>query len=96
MGSVALSGVPLSLALRDDVLFAAGDVPKSVASAVIKATRGMVATIDVSDAGNPAILVYANKVQRSDGIDTAFATVFPSMTILKILCAQIAAGSPTP
>jgi putative transport protein len=42
--------------------------------------------------GNPAILVYANKVQTSDRIDAAFATVFPAMTILKILCAQIAIG----
>ena len=42
--------------------------------------------------GNPAILVYANKVQSSDRIDAAFATIFPSMTILKILCAQVALG----
>ena len=42
--------------------------------------------------GNPAILVYANKVQPSDRIDAAYATVFPSLTILKILCAQIALG----
>ena len=40
--------------------------------------------------GNPAILVYANKVQPSDRIDAAYATIFPSLTILKILCAQIA------
>jgi len=43
--------------------------------------------------GNPAILVYANKVQPSDRIDAAYATVFPAMTILKILCAQIAIGA---
>ena len=43
--------------------------------------------------GNPAILVYANKVQPSDRIDAAYATVFPSLTILKILCAQIALGA---
>jgi putative transport protein len=42
--------------------------------------------------GNPAILVYANKVQSSDRIDAAYATVFPSLTILKILCAQVALG----
>jgi putative transport protein len=40
--------------------------------------------------GNPAILVYANKAQPSDRIDAAFATIFPSLTILKILCAQVA------
>jgi putative transport protein len=43
--------------------------------------------------GNPAILVYANKVQPSDRIDAAYASVFPSLTILKILCAQIALGA---
>jgi putative transport protein len=42
--------------------------------------------------GNPAILVYANRALPSDRIDVSFATVFPSMTILKIVCAQIAIG----
>lgn len=42
--------------------------------------------------GNAAILVYANRALPSDRIDVAFATVFPSMTILKILCAQVAIG----
>lgn len=43
--------------------------------------------------GNPAILVYANRALPSDRIDVAYATTFPSMTILKILCAQIAVGT---
>lgn len=42
--------------------------------------------------GNPAIVVYANRTLPSDRIDVAFATVFPSMTILKIVCAQVAIG----
>jgi putative transport protein len=42
--------------------------------------------------GNPAILAYANQSVQSDGIDVAFATVYPSTTILKILCAQVAIG----
>ena len=40
--------------------------------------------------GNPAILVYANKTIASDRIDASYATVFPSLTILKIICAQVA------
>jgi putative transport protein len=40
--------------------------------------------------GNPAILVYASKVQPGDRVDAAYATTFPALTILKILCAQIA------
>jgi putative transport protein len=43
-------------------------------------------------AGNPAILSYANQSLPSDRIDVAYATIFPSMTILKILCVQIAIG----
>ena len=43
-------------------------------------------------AGNPAILIYANKLQPSDRIDAAFATIYPSLTILRILCAQVALG----
>jgi putative transport protein len=42
--------------------------------------------------GNPAILAYANRAVQSDRIDVAFATVFPSMTILKIVCVQVAIG----
>lgn len=40
--------------------------------------------------GNPAIVVYANRLLASERIDVAYATIFPSMTILKILCVQIA------
>jgi putative transport protein len=40
--------------------------------------------------GNPAIVVYANRALPSDRIDVAYATIFPSMTILKIICVQVA------
>jgi putative transport protein len=40
-------------------------------------------------AGNPAIVAYANNALPSERIDVAYATIFPSMTILKILCVQI-------
>ena len=43
-------------------------------------------------AGNPAILAYANRALPSDRVDVAFATSFPSMTILKIVCAQVTVG----
>jgi len=42
--------------------------------------------------GNPAIPAFANRTLESERIDLAFATVFPSMTILKILCVQVAIG----
>lgn len=41
-------------------------------------------------AGNPAILAYANQAVKSERVDIAFATVYPSTTILKIICAQVA------
>lgn len=43
-------------------------------------------------ASNPAILAYGNRAVQSERIDVAYATVFPSATILKILCAQVAVG----
>ena len=43
-------------------------------------------------AGNPAILAYANRALPSDRVDVAYATIFPSMTILKIVCVQVAMG----
>jgi putative transport protein len=39
--------------------------------------------------GNPAILAFANQTVVSEGIDVAYATIFPSATILKIVCAQV-------
>ncbi|WP_244825616.1 aspartate:alanine exchanger family transporter [Caballeronia sp. TF1N1] len=41
--------------------------------------------------GNPAILAFANRVTPTDKPDIGYAMIFPSMTILKILFAQIAA-----
>jgi putative transport protein len=43
-------------------------------------------------AGNPAILAYANQALPSDRVDVAYATIFPSMTILKIICVQVVIG----
>ncbi len=42
--------------------------------------------------GNPAILVYANRTVQSDRIDLAYASIYPSMTILKIILVQVAIG----
>ena len=40
--------------------------------------------------GNPAILSYANRVAPTERPDIGYAVVFPSMTVAKILFAQIA------
>ncbi len=40
--------------------------------------------------GNPAILAYANRAAPTERPDLGYATVYPSMTVLKILFVQIA------
>jgi putative transport protein len=41
--------------------------------------------------GNPAIMAYAGRAAGTDRPDIVYATVFPSMTILKIVFVQVAA-----
>src|SRR5262249_43146338 len=40
--------------------------------------------------GNPAILVYTNRMVQSSHIDAAYAITFPTLTVFKIVCVQIA------
>jgi putative transport protein len=42
--------------------------------------------------GNPAILVYANRMVSSPEIDAAYAITFPTLTVFKIICVQVAAA----
>lgn len=42
--------------------------------------------------GNPAILAFSSRIAPTDRPDVGYAMIFPSMTILKILFAQIAAA----
>lgn len=42
--------------------------------------------------GNPAILAFANRVAPTDRTDLGYAMIFPSMTVAKILFAQITAA----
>ena len=48
-----------------------------------------VAGIVAGACGNPAILAYANRLAPSDRADIAYATIFPGMTIVKILFVDI-------
>ena len=47
--------------------------------------------------GNPAILVYSTKMAPTERPDIGYAMIFPSMTLVKVIAAQIvgllAAGS---
>jgi putative transport protein len=42
--------------------------------------------------GNPAILAFSSRIAPTDRPDVGYAMIFPSMTILKILFAQVAAA----
>ena len=42
--------------------------------------------------GNPAILTYASRATATERPEIGFATIFPSMTVLKILFVQVAAA----
>ena len=39
--------------------------------------------------GNPAILVYSTKMAPTERPDIGYATIFPSMTIIKVIAVQI-------
>jgi putative transport protein len=39
--------------------------------------------------GNPAILVYSSKMAPTERPDIGYAMIFPSMTLVKVIAAQI-------
>jgi putative transport protein len=82
----------LFLAIAAIIILAAMLVGFLVGHSVLRLASDDLLGVVSAIAGNPAILVYANKMHSSDRIDAAYATVFPSTTILKILCVQIALG----
>jgi putative transport protein len=59
---------------------------------VFRMTYDEVAGIVAGACGNPAILAYSNKLAPTDRPDVGYATIFPGMTIVKILFAVIAAA----
>lgn len=78
------------LAITTGIIFAAMAMTFFVGQYVFRMATDDLLGVVSGVTGNPAILVYANKAVTSDRVDAAYATTFPSMTILKILCAQIA------
>jgi len=72
------------------ILFAAMLPINALGHAVFRVAADDRSGILSGAAGNPAVVAYANRTLPGDRIDVAFATMFPSKTILKILCEQIA------
>ena len=89
--TVASEGLPF-LAIGAAIVLSAVLVAAAIGQFLLRMATDDLFGVVSGVTGNPAILVYANRVVTSDRIDAAFATIFPSMTILKILCAQIALG----
>ena len=52
---------------------------------VLRMPYDEVAGIVSGACGNPAILAYTNKLAPTDRPDIWYATIFPGMTIIKIL-----------
>ena len=48
-----------------------------------------VAGIVAGACGNPAILAYASQISQTERPDIAYAMIFPSMTIVKVIAVQI-------
>ena len=78
------------LAISTGIIFAAMAVTFFVGQYVLRMETDDLLGVVSGVTGNPAILVYANKALTSDRIDASYATIFPSITILKILCAHVA------
>ena len=88
-GPLASNGIAY-LAIATGVIVAAMAVTFLVTQYVLRMATDDLLGVVSGVTGNPATLVYANKVVTSDRIAAASATTFSSMTILKILCAQVA------
>ena len=59
-------------------------------SRIVQQNRGGASGFQAAGAtGNPAVLVFANRLAKSDRPNLGYAMIFPSMTIVKIIAVQI-------
>ena len=78
------------LAISTGVIFAAMAVTFLVGQYVLRMATDDLLGVVSGVTGNPAILVYANKARHERSHRRGLRDPFPSMTIFKILCAQVA------
>ncbi len=57
---------------------------------VLKIPYDSVVGVMAGATGNPAIPAYGARLLQSDRVDVGYATIFPSMTIIKVIAAQVA------
>jgi putative transport protein len=89
--TVAESGF-LMLGLGAIVLFALVVPILLMCLLVFRMSYDEVAGIVAGACGNPAILAYSNRLTPTDKPDIGYATIFPGMTIVKILFVSVAAA----
>ena len=82
----------LMLGLGAVVLMALVLPPLILGLLVFRMPYDEVAGIVAGACGNPAILSFASRLAPTDTTDVAFATIFPGMTIVKILLVTIVAA----
>ena len=86
--TVSHQGIPILLAgaavLLTNVL-----VIMLVGYFVLKIPYDSLVGVMAGATGNPAIPAYGSRLLQSDRVDVGYATIFPSMTIVKVLAAQV-------
>ncbi|PNG26760.1 aspartate:alanine exchanger family transporter [Methylocella silvestris] len=85
---IALNGVPLLLLGFATVLTVVLTV-LSVGWLVLRLPFDELLGIAAGATGNPAILMFANKLVPSDRPSVGYAMIFPSMTIVKVIAVQV-------
>jgi putative transport protein len=86
--TVAQTG-PLMLLIGAAVLLAAVAVVLLVGHWVLRIPFDDLLGIASGATGNPAILVYATRMAPTDRPDIAYAMIFPSATIVKVIAVQV-------
>lgn len=89
VSTVSTTGLPILLAgmavLLTNVL-----VVMLVGRFVLKVPFDSIIGVMSGATGNPAIPAYGARLLQSDRVDLGYATIFPSMTIAKVVMAQVA------
>jgi putative transport protein len=79
------------LAIGAVIAFVLAAVTLAVAMLAFRLPFDQAAGVMSGATGNPAILSFANKLAPTERTDVAYAMIFPSMTVLKIVIVEIAA-----
>lgn len=88
--TVAATGLTY-LAIGAAIAFALAAATLAVAMLVFRLPFDQAAGVMSGATGNPAILGFASKLAPTERTDVAYAMIFPSMTVLKIVIVEITA-----